>query len=301
MPKITIFPDGGKVAKAAGVNHKPPKREAATGWSKAAARRNADFLMSVDPLACQDGEAISVSLTFGREDDVTPGLFRSVREALFQHLRRQGILRLHWLAEFQRDGTPHFHMMVYYPFGVPVEERCRSLLNKWLTLAAFTGAKRQAQHIVPVTYLKGWKMYLAKHGARGVNHYQRQMPEGWDRPGRMWGYLGSWPTRRLELEVDDRTFFRYRRFVRSWRVARARQALRLAPDDRTARRTLLAARRSLVEGEPGSSARTTFRGLSQWIPEAVQVEFLQAVAMEPEAMVRRWSDRAETPTCNTGV
>jgi hypothetical protein len=45
----------------------PPKRGKVTGWSKAAACRNAEFLVSIDNDRC-DGEAISVSLTFGREE-----------------------------------------------------------------------------------------------------------------------------------------------------------------------------------------------------------------------------------------
>jgi len=51
-----------------------------------------------------------------------------------------------------------------------------------------------------------------------------------------------------------------------------------------------------VEGEAGSSAYTTFRGLSQWIPEPLQVRFLQAVASEPRTMVRRWEDRLDAPS-----
>lgn len=294
MPKITVMPDGCKAAKAAGMNRNPVKRDKATGWSTGAARRNADFLMSIDALALGGGEALSISLTVGRDLAITPRLFLQMRTAFFHRLRRMGLTRLHWLAEFQRDGTPHLHMMAYFPPAEDAHRLCERVTNHWLSVAAATGAQRTGQHVVPVTHLKGWKIYLAKHGARGVNHYQRKMPPGWQEPGRMWGYLGDWPTRKVELEVDAVTFFRFRRFVRSWRVSQARKAVQLDPSSRSARRMLLAARRSLVEGEEGSSARTTFRGLTQWLPEALAVDFLSAVADDPDRLVRRWEARLGT-------
>jgi len=294
MPKITIMPDGCKAAKAAGMNRKPLKRDKATGWSTGSARRNADFLMSIDAFALGRGTSLSVSLTLGRELAITPQVFTAMRKSFFMRLRRMGLVRLHWLTEFQRDGTPHLHMMVYFPPTDDWLSLCERVRNHWLSVAVATGAERAGQHVVPVSHLKGWKIYLAKHGARGVNHYQRKMPAGWEEPGRMWGYLGEWPTRRLELETDDETFFRFRRFVRSWRVSQARRAVRRDPDSRSARRQLLAARRSLVEGEPGSSARSTFRGLSQWLPEALAVDFLSSVADDPARIVRRWDTRLGT-------
>ena len=49
-------------------NPEPPLRGKASGWSKAVARRNNDFLMSVDGAELVDqGEPYAISLTFGRE------------------------------------------------------------------------------------------------------------------------------------------------------------------------------------------------------------------------------------------
>lgn len=294
MPKITIMPDGCKAAKGAGMNRNPIKRQKATGWSTGSARRNSDFLMSIDALALRDGEALSVSLTLGRDLTINPKTFTKMRNAFLERLRRMGLIRLHWLTEFQRDGTPHLHMMAYFASSPDALALCQRVCNHWLSVAAATGAQRSGQHVVPVTHLKGWKIYLAKHGARGVKHYQRKMPAGWEEPGRMWGYLGEWPTRKIELETDADTFFRFRRFVRAWRVSQARRAVRRDPDSRSARRQLVAARRSLVEGEPGSSGWTSVLGVSQWLPEALAVDFLRPVADDPARLVRRWDQRLGT-------
>ena len=88
----------------------------ASGWTRAVARRNNDFLMAVDgPALVGDGEPYAVSLTFGRDEIVSPMRLRDVREAFFDRLRRMGLIRLHWLVEFQADGTPHLHMLLYLP------------------------------------------------------------------------------------------------------------------------------------------------------------------------------------------
>jgi hypothetical protein len=250
--------------------------------------------MSIDALALGTGVPLSVSLTLGRDMKVTPQVFVGMRQAFFKRLRRMGLVRLHWLTEFQRDGTPHLHMMIYFPAGEDALKLCERVRNHWLSVAAATGAERAGQHVVPVSHLKGWKMYLGKHGARGVRHYQRRMPAGWEEPGRMWGYLGEWPTRKIELETDADTFFRFRRFVRAWRVSQARRAVRRDPDSRSARRMLSAARRSLVEGEPGSSGWTSVIGVSQWVPEALAVGFLSDLADDPARLVRRWDARLGT-------
>ena len=80
-----ISPDGVKLAKAPGMgNPEPPLRGKASGWSKAVARRNNDFLMSVDGAELVDqGEPYAISLTFGREEIVSPKALRDVREAFF--------------------------------------------------------------------------------------------------------------------------------------------------------------------------------------------------------------------------
>ena len=106
-------------------------------------------------------------------------------------------------------------------------------------------AEPWSQEAVPIDTPAGWFGYVAKHAARGAAHYQRArmardyegdpadrkgdpakraipLPAGWNKTGRMWGYLGRWPRREgLRLTVDDRAFYRYRRVVRASRKATA--------------------------------------------------------------------------------
>ena len=298
MAKIVIAPDGVKLAKAPNMgNSTPPLRGKAGGWSKAVARRNNDFLMSVDGAALVGaGEPFAVSLTFGRDEIVSPARLRDVREAFFDRLRRLDLIRLHWLVEFQGDGTPHLHMLLYLPAGRSDYEGV--IRQHWLDVAGWSGARASGQHVVPVSHLRGWKKYLGKHGIRGVHHYQRQMPDGWEEPGRMWGKLGEWPTRTLELECDLDTFFRFRRALRSYRISEARKALREARPSAAskARRSLTFARNCLREPSEEGSRRATLRGVNQWVPEAVTMRLAIELSERPEAMVRLWSDRGTLPS-----
>ena len=117
-------------------------------------------------------------------------------------------------------------------------------------------------------------MYLAKHAARGVAHYQRQianMPEDWQyRSGRVWGHDRGLPLReQQDFETDYSTFWTFRRLVRRWRLAEAR-----AIKDPERRRTaILQARGMLKCGRPDVSL---YRGVSAWLPESVASQLLDA-------------------------
>jgi len=39
-------------------------------------------------------------------------------KTLLQRLRRAGLLRWHWVVEWQRRGVPHLHLAVYAQEGV---------------------------------------------------------------------------------------------------------------------------------------------------------------------------------------
>src|SRR5690606_18362373 len=118
--------------------------------------------------------------------------------------------------------------------------------------------------------------------ARGVSHYQRQgKPEGWERTGRLWGYVGQWPTvPPAEVIVTRQEFYRFRRLVRAWRVADARAELKSAADPRRRRaalRRLVSARRMLRHADPDLSR---VRGVSEWIPEHLGLALLEVAAGE---------------------
>lgn len=300
MAKVTVLMGGIKVARAPGCNRTPDKRGKATGWSEGVARRNRDFLMSIDVDALADptqGEPYALSLTFGRDEFVSPAGLRQTRERFFDRLRYLGMIRLHWLVEFQRDGTPHLHMLVYMPWDALNERVAGAIRQAWLEVSSFSGSAVSGQYVVPVGHLNGWQQYLAKHGARGVRHYQRVMPQGWEVPGRMWGKLGDWPTSSEPFETDDETFFRLRRAIRSYQIATARQALLTAkPCDIAAKRKNLShARRCLFDPRDGGSRRTALRGMALWMPRNLSSAILESLAFEPGANVRDWEQRDTPP------
>ena len=180
--------------------------------------------MSVDGAELVDqGEPYAISLTFGREEIVSPKALRDVREAFFFRLRRMGLIRLHWLVEFQGDGTPHLHMLLIRRWPI-----MRRLFGP--TGSMWPGGREPAQagSMSSLSTICAGGSNTSESTEYGVHHYQRQMPEGWEEPGRMWGKLGDWPTRALELECDLETFFRFRRCLRSYRIADARAMVRQA-------------------------------------------------------------------------
>jgi hypothetical protein len=104
-----------------------------------------------------------------------------------------------------------------------------------------------------------------------VKHYQRQgRPEGWESTGRLWGKSGDWPADEpMRYDLDMPAYHRYRRLVRSWRVADARKS-------GDARRIALA-RRMLSCDDPRLSA---VRGVSDWVPESTSAAFVALLASE---------------------
>lgn len=298
MPKVTVTPHGIKGGRASGMNRTPPKRGKAKGWTASAARRNRDFLKSIDPTRLTGG-ALSATLTFGRSQPVGPADMQRIRDNFFDRLRRDGVARHHWVMEFQTDGTPHLHMMIFY--DDEDQARCSSgtVMHHWHQLSKHTGATDRGQHVTPVHHLTGWLQYLAKHGARGAAHMQRTMPEGWENPGRMWGKMGVWHTLSEELEVDAGTFYRLRRWVRNWRLADAREDLRkarLRGDEKgqsIARRRIASARSLLSRGD---RQRSELMGFDEWAKPHVVEPMLDLLSARDGSLVRPWAERETVPT-----
>lgn len=298
MPKVTVTPHGIKAGRSAGMNRKPVKRGKAKGWTASAARRNRDFLKSIDPLHLT-GKAVSASLTLGRDTVLTPSDMQRMREAFFDRLRREGVVRHHWVMEFQKDGTPHLHMMIYFPADWSKGDPTRAVLWHWTEVADHTGASLRGQHVVPVHALSGWLQYLAKHGARSAEHYQRSMPSGWENPGRMWGKSGEWPTLEEAFEIDPASFYALRRWLRNWRLADARSALRKAdawndPKGRAIALRRISSARSLLNR--GDRQKSELMGFDEWAGPSVVLPMMEALAGRPGALLRDWSKAGEVPT-----
>lgn len=239
----------------------PAKRGIIGGWSRQTTQRLRRWFYGVDGQAL-DGFGFALSLTV-RDLPPTPGDWKDTREAFHARLRRDGLIRGQWLTEWQRRGVPHMHGAIYLPAGgLEVADAVR---DHWLAVASRWGAAAKGQTVKPIDGLPGWFRYQAKHSARGVRHYQRaNRPDAWTgSTGRMWGVLGEWPTRETVLEVDNETFWRFRRRARSWLIADARKSGKLE------RAVWL---RGLLR-DP-DRARSYCRGIGEFCPEDVALRLL---------------------------
>lgn len=222
MPVLKVYPNGVTMGRAPKKNdHERGKRGEVTGWSASAARRNLAFLRSVLP---DDLTGYGYTVTFTLKNcPESAEHWKRLREALFKRFERMGMIRGHWVTEWQKRGVPHLHGIFY--FDSPGLHS--SLVSAWLEIAAEFVVSRKAQHVREVTDVVGWFKYLAKHAARGHQHYQRAkeaIPEGWKKTGRVWGYVGTWPLGEVQkYHVDDAAFFRLRRISRGLEVAHMRE------------------------------------------------------------------------------
>lgn len=277
MPVLTLYRHGGKGGVPPTVSsHDRVRRGKVQGWSADAARRNTQFLMSIreDSLT---GEGFAVTLTL-KDCPPTPEDWHRLRVAWIKRMKRCGLVRLHWVTEWQRRGVPHLHGAVWLPEGMPLEVARYYAVQNWLAVAALYGAGPRGQFVHPITGPVGWFQYLSKHAARGVSHYQRcqeNVPVEWDSgTGRIWGHVGDWPIQeaiRVDLQSDrgrgDGGWFAYRRLCRGWRRADAR-----ADGDRY---RIRAARRML---KANTLELSQCRGVFEWIPFEAQMAFLANLA-----------------------
>lgn len=210
-------------------NHMGPigaRRGDVGGWSPAAARRNTGFLRTIreDQLT---GAGVALTLTL-RDCPPSGQEWHRLRKAWTERMRRAGMVRLHWVTEWQRRGVPHLHCAIWWPDCYDMA----TPINAWVDLASAYGAGLGGQHARIIDGPIGWFKYLSKHAARGVKHYQRSaenMPKAWqEKTGRVWGYSGEWPIQKpIRVALQDQRggdggYFALRRMVRSWRVADAR-------------------------------------------------------------------------------
>lgn len=256
--------------------HERAKRSAVTGWTRETVRRHTKWLYSV-LVSDLDGDGVAVTLTV-RDCPASAEDFHAARRAWIRRVERMGTVRIHWVIEWQRRGVPHLHIAAYFDHKLTPQEKFL-IVNHWVDVAAPYGADHLGQYLLPITGAAGWLQYLSKHAARGAAHYQRQgKPAGWEKTGRLWGHTGSWPVEEpMKFDVPQAAFFRYRRLVRSWRLADARQEL----DPVTRARRVRSARSMLRCNE---RSRSEVRGISEWIDQQLFLDFLALLASEGYAV-----------------
>lgn len=262
MPILKFYPNGSTSGNPPAMNsHKRAKRQDVIGWSKKSARNQKVFFYSVD-INQLSGHGVSCTLTL-RDCPETSDDFHRLRVNLIKRLRRYGLIRGHWLIEWQRRGVPHLHGCFY--FDSPSAGAW--IVPSWLEVSAQYGSGWRGQDVKPIYDAVGWLQYLAKHGARGVDHYQRSnenRPQGWEKTGRLWGQVGEWPCREaMKFTVQKEAYWVYRRLVRSWSIAKARAEFD-AYQLKYVRRMLTCNDRPLSE----------VRGTSDWVPVDVSSQFI---------------------------
>jgi hypothetical protein len=223
MPVIKILPLGGTAYMSYFTPTAPhPPRGTTKGWTRDVARRNTDFLLSVVPERLT-GCGLALSLTV-RDCPPTPTDWHRIRSSFVKRLRRLGMLRLHWLTEWQRRGVPHIHAAVWFPDLVYPDQ----VVTHWLQAAQDYQPGPFSQDVKFIRGAPGWFEYLAKHATRSVSNYQRSpesIPASWtSNTGRMWGHQGSWPIEEPQLvDLPPRPWFQYRRLMLRFAVGKARK------------------------------------------------------------------------------
>lgn len=281
-------PETGEIVKLAAFQ--PPERTATKGWTPNVARRNEQRLQQIDFDAI-DGIPAFVTLTMPAQQmgDVSAAMFHGWLKSWLRYMKRHGLQHYYWILEFQASGNPHLHVLVWLDHDCDPLETFKAL-RSWVGILNKSGVGARLQGQIWESIDVGGEitvdgervpahpervlMYLAKHAARGVAHYQRQvenMPEDWKyRSGRVWGHDRGLPLReQLDVECDYPTFWAYRRLVRRWRLAEAQG---IADPER--RRMAIRQARGMLKC-PRSDI-SPYRGISAWVPSDVASALLDA-------------------------
>lgn len=286
MPVIKVYHHGVTAAiPPRKNNHERAKRGNVNGWSKSATRNNTRWLRSISPKSFPSDDEFGIAFTLTLRDcPETSEDWHVLRTNFIKRMRRMGMLRLHWVTEWQRRGVPHLHGIIFFPFSLisdslDIDSFSALIVDHWLALTNQYRAARNGQHLKVVTDIKGWFKYLSKHASRGADHYQRSsfgIPSGWFKTGRVWGHCGDWVIdEAIRINASSEFYFSFRRIVRKWRLSDARAALKdspmvifrpsgalINPHYLSAKRRISSARKIL---KCNDFKRSQVRGVSEWI------------------------------------
>lgn len=258
MRKIAILPHGFTIGTIDKDRRQPEENERGEigGWTQKSTRGNIAFLRSINEKQLT-GVGFACTFTLGICPS-TPALWHKLRKAFDMRLRRLGMIRYHWVTEWQRRGVPHLHACIFFDDAVH-DYIGKDIVEAWLCCASDYLPDISGQHCAHLHEAIGWFQYVSKHSARGIYHYQRSsgnVPIEWNKKtGRVWGKCGSWPVDdAIDVYPDDAAFFMIRRIVKRWRLADSRAS--------GSARRILSARRYLQA--PENLSRVI--GVSEWMP-----------------------------------
>lgn len=284
MAVLTLLPNGSSAGLSSGGGG-GGKRGVVDGWSPAAVRRHMRWLFSIraDELT---GNGYAVTLTV-RDCPPSHAAWARLLKNLSDWMRDNGMIRWHWVVEWQDRGVPHAHLWVYGPESINLAGH--RVVAAWLRIAADYGPGMHGQKVEEIRSAYGWLRYLSKHAARGVHHYQRQgKPDGWEKTGRLWGKGGGWPVaEEIRADLDAPTFYQLRRLVQRYLIAQRRaQAIAYgrggdAEKSRWAWRSVAWLRGSRKSGDWMMSH---VRGFGDFVPMAVMVQLAVAAGWGGELL-----------------
>jgi hypothetical protein len=282
---VSAYLNGSTAGHSGDHERKPGARDRVKGWSSGAVRRHTKWLYSIDaPELGDNGFAVTLTV---RDCPESAADWLAARKAFIRRLEASGLVRYHWLTEWQRRGVPHLHGAFYFAAAMPLHEVIRLVIAAWFLSAGAFNPGFQSQDVKAIEGATGWLKYLSKHASRGVRHYQRMgHPEGWETTGRLWGYGGSWPVEEpMQFDLVQSAGYRYRRLVRAWTIADARKS----GDPKR----IAWARGMLRCNDPKLS---TVRGVSGWVPESVTLGFIALLLEQGEGVIQRAQVQDPTPT-----
>ncbi len=159
---------------------KAAKRGETQGWNPAVSRRMTQWLYSVG-IPHLTGSGYSFTFTIKDCPPIAQDWAKLVK-ALAMRFKRRGVVRYHWLTEWQSRGVPHLHGWF-----------------KYLSKHAVRGVQHYQRNSDNMP--KEWK-----------GHTGRMWGKGGD-----WGVQKP-----MRFDLDDKSYCRFRRIVRAWRKSKAR-------------------------------------------------------------------------------
>lgn len=158
---------------------RPPQRAGVTitGWTEGMATRLRHFLENF-----RQDFTVMVTLTYPDDYPTDGQTVKAHLRALFERMRRKGCLEFDswvWFLEFQQRGAPHFHILGtgWIPKGW--------LSDAWAEITK--GNSRTCTRVEQIRNPNAAGAYAMKYAYKSE---QKEVPEGFERVGRMWGCVG---------------------------------------------------------------------------------------------------------------
>lgn len=272
-----IKPSGTKISRSGrGTKTGGGIRGVVSGWSRGASKRHEEWLQSIDTERLHaEWHLYGITLTV-REAPKLAVDWRQLRQRWVRKIKRffgwksQDFIMC-YVTEVTKRGIPHYHLTLGTPTELcPLHQK--QIIEFWVQIASDYGTTLAAQCIKPVTSAAGWSRYLAKHSARSVYHYQRNVRvAGWKSTGRLWGKIGPWPVASARFIFDSKGYVQLRRFLRAY----GRSIIKTRYTEQSQTKKVLASYDSYL-------AKTNGDGSNWWISSKTVQRMVENIARTSE-------------------